>query len=463
MSDLVFDPKSEPLRPKKAKEAPLAKRRLIIGNRATVARTVRRVPEVVIKITSNAKDRHAVNNLVDYIARLTAESKRKGIAPVVVEDEQGNTFVGEHARNDALAGWTRLPATGGKRREAFHIVFSMPASTDRESVTEAVRRFAGEVFRNHQYVFATHDEEDRPHVHVVVNATPYRGRKRLNPRKGDLQQWREIYAENLRDLGVEANATPRIARGLVERYDTKAVREMRARGANQTKAAFVQGHREPSGVIVDVEAGSSRGKVQAFADRLAGQGWAVDRHGRQVDPEKRIAALWPEEGRQRALHVEFGVVEGADLSKQQSAVMALAAERFTNHRYLVGVDSESSRVGVLINATPTSGADIPLKPKSPDVQRWREAYSEKLKDQGIEADAIANPSKSTLAKLDKVRAQVLSEYGAMAKELLAGNAEDKALAKEVTQYVQDMGMPEQVHSKEVGKDIAKADGLSRER
>ncbi len=447
MSDPLFDIELKPLKPRKGRAVPIPPSRLIIGSKATVARTIRRLPEVVIKIASNAKDRHAINNIVDYIARLTPENKRNGIEPVVIEDEQGNTFVGEYARTDALHGWNSMPATGGTRREAFHVVFSMPVATDRRAVTEAVRRFVAEEYRNHQYLFATHDENDRPHVHVIVNASPYRGKKRLNPRKADLQRWREVFAENLRALGVEANATPRIARGVTERYASKAVREIRERGGVQTKAEFVQGHREPTGVVVTVESGSTKREVEALAGEILKQGRVEDQHGRPVaaaDQNKALVDLWPEESKQRALFVTFGVREQADLETQRAAVIELAAERLANHRYLVGVDQERNQVGVLINAKPTFGADLQLRLGAIDLQRWREAYSVKLKGHGIEADAIASPTKSTLAKLDRVRVQVLSEYGAMAKELSKGSAEDKALAVEITKYVQSMGMVDQV-------------------
>jgi hypothetical protein len=38
-------------------------------------------------------------------------------------------------------------------------------------------------------------------------------RKRLNPRKADLQRWRETFAEKLRSYGVEAEATRQATRG----------------------------------------------------------------------------------------------------------------------------------------------------------------------------------------------------------------------------------------------------------
>jgi hypothetical protein len=41
----------------------------------------------------------------------------------------------------------------------------------------------------------------------------------LNPRKPDLQRWRETFAEKLRDLGVEAEATRRFVRGQPRRHE----------------------------------------------------------------------------------------------------------------------------------------------------------------------------------------------------------------------------------------------------
>jgi hypothetical protein len=54
--------------------------------------------------------------------------------------------------------------------------------------------------------------------------------RRLNPRRKDLQRWRERFAEQLREHGVEANATPRRARGETQRYPKPAVVHMIARG-----------------------------------------------------------------------------------------------------------------------------------------------------------------------------------------------------------------------------------------
>lgn len=96
---------------------------------------------------------------------------------------------------------------------------SMPPGTDRAAVTDAGRAFAREEFGDQRdYVFAAHDDEAHPHVHIVVLARGYDGR-RLNPRKADLQRWRERFARELRDRGVEANATPRRTRGVTQQYE----------------------------------------------------------------------------------------------------------------------------------------------------------------------------------------------------------------------------------------------------
>ncbi len=224
MSNSILPDEYEPLEPRKNKAIPVAKRRPRVGSKATIARTVKRTPEVMVKISSSAKNMRKVAQNVDYISR-------QGTVPL--EDESGNVYIGEHAKADALETWERIPAEGGKRRETFNIIFSMPAGTPREEVTEAVRRFAADKFKNHQYLFATHNDEDHPHVHVIVKAEPLQGRKQLNPRKVDLQRWREGFAEQLRGQGIEANATPRAARGVTRKPDKQAVIHINERAKSQ--------------------------------------------------------------------------------------------------------------------------------------------------------------------------------------------------------------------------------------
>ena len=97
------------------------------------------------------------------------------------------------------------------RRDApvsLSIILSMPAGTDPGRVHDAARSFASTLFADrHPYVFALHTDEPHPHVHLTVRAMGRDG-ERLNPRKADLQLWRETFAAALRDRGVEAEADP---------------------------------------------------------------------------------------------------------------------------------------------------------------------------------------------------------------------------------------------------------------
>jgi type IV secretion system T-DNA border endonuclease VirD2 len=92
-------------------------------------------------------------------------------------------------------------------------MFSMPPGTPPEKVLGAVRNFAREEFwGQHRYAFVLHTDEAHPHVHLVLKAVNEQG-VRLNIKKATLRHWRSKFARNLRQLGVEANATERAVRG----------------------------------------------------------------------------------------------------------------------------------------------------------------------------------------------------------------------------------------------------------
>lgn len=191
--------------------------------RDCLLRTVNRTPEVMVKITGGGKNMGAIKAHICYISRNGS---------LELEDERGEFCIGKEGIQEVCTDWAKgrigIPNEGEKRREAFNIILSMPPGTDRQSVKEAVRNFSREQFKKHQYVFVAHDDEKHPHVHISVKAVDCEGR-RLNPRKGDLQLWRESFAEKLRDEGIIANATPRKARGINRKSDKQANHHIKAR------------------------------------------------------------------------------------------------------------------------------------------------------------------------------------------------------------------------------------------
>ncbi|MFL9991141.1 relaxase/mobilization nuclease domain-containing protein [Paraburkholderia sediminicola] len=202
-------------------------RRDVRHMREQLARTLRRTPEVMVKVTnkaSGAQGMGAVRRHLRYISRN---------GRIELEDQDGMTVLGREALHDLTDAW-HLGGWGipeeSRRREVFNVLLSMPPGTDRQAVRNAARSFAAEEFGDgRRYVFAAHDDEAHPHVHLSVQVRGPDG-KRLNPRKHDLQRWRERLAAQLREHGVEANATRRLARGETRRYPKQAVVHMTTRG-----------------------------------------------------------------------------------------------------------------------------------------------------------------------------------------------------------------------------------------
>jgi len=175
--------------------------------RTLTALTTRKAPEVMVKISGSSRGMNKARSHLEYISRN---------GKVELENETGERITGRESVRDLCKEWENglygIPSESTKR-EAFNIVLSMPPGTERDGVTSAAREFAKAQFgENHQFVFATHDDERHPHVHLCVKALGLDG-TRLNPRKADLQSWRERFAEQLRNHGIDANATPRFARG----------------------------------------------------------------------------------------------------------------------------------------------------------------------------------------------------------------------------------------------------------
>lgn len=199
--------------------------------RMKLVSTVRKAPEVMVKISGGGKGMPQVAAHLSYISRN---------GQVELENENGEVMLGREALRDLRDEWQfgqyGIPEVG-HCKQAFNIVLSMPPGTDRAAVKSAARDFAARQFGgNHPYVFAEHADEAHPHVHLCVKAMGDDG-TRLNPRKADLQRWREEFAQSLRERGVAANATRRVARGVVRKGIQQQVYQMERRGHATTVMA----------------------------------------------------------------------------------------------------------------------------------------------------------------------------------------------------------------------------------
>ena len=174
---------------------------------------VQKRPQVMVRISGGGRGMLPIRAHLNYISR-------NGQLPV--ENQEGERYLGQgdvqYLSDEWQVGGFPI-GDNSTRREAYNIILSMPAGTDAHALHRAACAFAKNEFDGHQYAMVlhtfdndpSHAPSENPHVHLCVKARSAKGIP-FNPRKGDLRRWREQFAERLREHGVEAEATSRLAR-----------------------------------------------------------------------------------------------------------------------------------------------------------------------------------------------------------------------------------------------------------
>jgi hypothetical protein len=179
-----------------------------------ISRTVRHTPEVMVKVTGGGTRRGAVAAHFAYLSR-------HGTLEIETDEGERIGRREEHKRLlddwhlELTAGQYRRQKDGAARRPTklvHNIVLSMPRPTPPDKVLTAARQFARQKFAQHRYAMVLHTHQQHPHVHLVVKAESDFGR-RLHIDKQLLRDWREHFAQLMREQGIAANATPRAIRG----------------------------------------------------------------------------------------------------------------------------------------------------------------------------------------------------------------------------------------------------------
>jgi hypothetical protein len=242
------------------------------GGRATAIRrrieaTVRRAPQVMVKVTGGGRGMKAITAHFCYITRN---------GRLEIEDDRGVVERGKDAVEDIERQWQYGGAyigDVGHRREAFNVMLSMPQGTDPLIVQKAAREFAKIEFADHRFVMVLHTHQANPHVHLSVKAESKHG-ERLNPRKADLHRWRETFAERLREWGVDAEASRQAVRGAVRNYPDL----WRKKAAEEGRE-----HKPRSERKVGAAAAASR--------QNAGQAWRIIAEALRASPDPKDQRL----------------------------------------------------------------------------------------------------------------------------------------------------------------------------
>jgi len=255
--------------------------------RDVAGRVTKGAPEVMVKITGFARGEQHVKSHMTYISRH---------GKVELEDNNGMIISGKEEVQELSESWSKditetrqrksyIPSQNDKnpyrkkeQRDLMRLVLSMPSGVNAEAVRSSVREFAKETFGdNHDYVFALHEDTNSPHCHITVRCKGHNGRK-LDPKKADLQTWRENFAEKLRERGVAAEATPRKARGVVKKAQKIAIKHIEKGSEN----------REPR--VSKVRAR----KIKEISEELTGRREKTDRPWESAIKEQqtRIRQSW---------------------------------------------------------------------------------------------------------------------------------------------------------------------------
>lgn len=279
-----------------------------------IARTVRRTPEVMVKVTGGGTSAGAVSAHFSYLSRH---------GELEIETDEGERIPKE-AQKEFLEDW-HLELTAGQYRAGrdgkqearkvklvHKIVLSMPAPTPPEKVLAAARTFAREKFALQlRYAMVLHTDQPHPHVHMVVKAEGEHGR-RLHIDKEMLREWREDFARMMREQGVAANATPRVARG---------------RNKGSTKDPIYRSQRRGASTAL-------RDNVASVVEELKQTGTVRD-PGRKklVETRKAVVASW---------------MRAADMLDSQGELSLAGEVRwFATHLPMVLTDRERLAAGIL--------------------------------------------------------------------------------------------------------------------
>ena len=285
-------------------------------------RVANKAPEVVVKVSGSGKKPGQILAHMTYITRN---------GKLDAENERGEAIKGLAEVQDVFQEWgldSSKASTRG-RAHTVNIVLSMPEGTDPQAVLVAGRGFARERFGdNHQYLLALHTDTRQPHVHLAVKAQGF-DLTWLKRSKADLQEWRERFAQKMRDQSVEAEATPRRARGVIRKAKTQAMNHLAKEPKRSTvmRAKVDDAIREIDGqkpaadqpwdrAIVERQS-KVRGAYEAIAKELRGGGDELSRDvGEQV--AGFLAGLPPIETERTKLKRQLAAVMSIDRTAERT-------------------------------------------------------------------------------------------------------------------------------------------------
>ncbi|SDX93683.1 type IV secretion system T-DNA border endonuclease VirD2 [Albimonas donghaensis] len=263
--------------------------------------------QIVVKMVRTG----GASNAAGLRAQLNYLSREGGVEVQRSEDFFGIGMDAEEIEN-VISAWNMPGGQRGGPDRTSHFIVSFPQSIDPAAAERAGRAWAEEMFGSgayggdcFDYVTAFHTDRAHPHMHVVVHrrGLDHDGWLKVSRRSDvNYQSMRALAAEIAQREGIEVEATPRLARGVValpipDAEIRRAAEQGRAPiapehtllGAARTAAAIVHYARRFAAEAALLE---DRAPALAKLLREASQAVAEGREltearmGRPIDPEE---------------------------------------------------------------------------------------------------------------------------------------------------------------------------------
>jgi hypothetical protein len=302
-----------------------------------IARTVRRTPEVMVKVTGGGTSAGAVAAHFAYISRHGELEIETDEGERIPKDRQKEFLADWHL--ELIKGQYRAGSDGkqdARKVKLVHkVVLSMPAPTPPEKVLASARSFAREKFgAQYRYAMVLHTDQPHPHVHMVVKAESELGR-RLHIDKEMLREWREDFARLMREQGIDANATPRVTRGRSKGTTKDPIYRAQRRGASS----------------------ALRDQVDSIVKELTETGTIRDTNRKKLVETRRALV--------------DGWMQAADILDRQGEInLAGDVRYFAKHLPPVLTDRERIATRIMSHLNAGRAASSPEKPEKPKEREY---------------------------------------------------------------------------------------------
>lgn len=207
----------------KGKAAPKSKSFTLAGLPPRVIdlhRNTQKLPQAILKVSSYSKTQSRALAHADYITR---HSKETDDLPVEMSD---GSILREHSEvKEVIESWYAEEDVRQNSRRAVNIILSSPADSNIDKVKSSVRDFVGEYFKDHESMFVIHTDTNNPHAHLTVKTRNSDGMQ-LRLGRAQLKEMKDLYADKLRENGVQVQSSYRSDRGQTKRGVTQAVHHM---------------------------------------------------------------------------------------------------------------------------------------------------------------------------------------------------------------------------------------------